>query len=67
LLIKGGDENAAAPHFHPLPLFASNPVAERSRGHFYLEAKKLIFIFRISGFGKASPKPKINQSSASTN
>jgi hypothetical protein len=34
LFFGGGEENAAAPHFPPLPFFDSNPVAERSRGHF---------------------------------
>jgi len=32
---KGGEENAALPHFPPLLVLILNPVAELSRGYFF--------------------------------
>jgi hypothetical protein len=50
-VFRGEEENAAAPHFPPLPVLACNPVAERSRGHFLITGKEAdiqIIKFRTS-------------------
>jgi hypothetical protein len=40
IVFGGEEENAAQPHFPPLPVLACNPVAERSRGRFLITGKE---------------------------